>query len=368
MTTASKIDIVSNSFSELVDPNGRPLKLLTANGEAIDTKDAALRKVLQDCALSTKMMAKTFFPERFNVEFSPLHDEICELIDNPHKYTVIAAPRGIGKTSLVALAYAARHIIFRLCNFIVLVSTTFENAQLQTNNLKMELLSNKAIRDIFGSPKGGKLEGGIEEQFSQKAWVAYQTLILPRGSGQQIRGLLYRNSRPDRFIMDDLEDPETIGSDEIRLKRKEWFNADVMKAVSRTDKNYKFIYIDTLKHQDALLQALLEDTTKWKGTRQEICDDAGISNAPDFLSNEEIQEELAYHKAQGILDVFAREFRNLPISGEDAVFRQEYFQDYEEQELQVLEEQPVHALPPIEVDISSEPLENAAKVENTLCA
>lgn len=298
--------------------------------------DSETMDLLADCSQSTKLCAKVFFPERFSAEFSPLHDEIFDAIDSGHPRVVIAAPRGIGKTSIVGLALTARSILFNLRRFICYVSMSHDNAALQTENLKMELVTNRIVRRLFGSVKARPVaeeEDGIDESFSKKMWVALgQTLVLPRGSGQQIRGLLYRNSRPDLFVVDDLEDPETIDSDEIRLKRKSWFFADLLKATSRVSKEWQVVYIDTLKHHDALLEHLLSDSS-WYAVRQEICDDELRSNAPTFISDEDIRKEYESHREQGLLDVFAREYRNRPISKEDAVFRPEYFKYYNEPEL-----------------------------------
>ena len=129
--------------------------------------------------------------------------------------------------------------------------------------------------------------------------------------------------------MFDLEDPETIQNDDIRRKRKEWFHADLEKATSRLKKDWQIVYIDTLKHEDSLLQSLL-DSKDWASIRLEICDDELNPTAPEFMSREEIAKEHAYHKSEGILDVFYREFRNIPISLEDAVFKPEYFKPYAE--------------------------------------
>lgn len=290
-------------------------------------QDSEIQDLMVECCKSTKMTAKVFLEERFYAPFNDLHDQMFDLIDSGAPRVVIAAPRGIGKTS-ICFALATRKILFQDAKFIPLVSTTFDSACMQTENLKHELMSNKMIQQLF-PPVHVKLGEGVDPSFSKKSWVAMDTLIYPRGSGQQIRGILFRNSRPDLFIVDDLEDPETIQNDDIRRKRKEWFHSDLEKAVSRLDKNWQIIYIDTLKHEDSLLQSLL-DSDNWASIRLEICDDELNSKAPEFMSSLEIREEHEYHRKEGILDVFYREFRNIPISLEDAVFKPEYFKPYNE--------------------------------------
>jgi hypothetical protein len=292
--------------------------------------NSELNDILVECYKDTRLFAKTFFPDRFYAPFSSLHDQIFELIDSDAPRIAIAAPRGMGKTSIASLGLAAKSILYQDRKFVTHVSMSHDAAMLQTENLKRELVSNNDVRKIFGAMKATNAGDGLSETFSKKSWVSSGgTFIMPRGSGQQVRGLLFKNARPDLIIVDDLEDPETMDNDEIRKKRKEWFNADLLKSTSRIDKNWKIVYIDTLKHQDALLQSLL-DSKDWESIRLEICDDNYEPCAPEFFSKEEIMREVDYHREQGILDVFYREFRNLPISTEDSTFKQEYFRYYSE--------------------------------------
>ena len=294
--------------------------------------DSETEDVLIECCRSTKSMASVMFPDRFTSPFSGLHDQIFDLIDSGEPRVAIAAPRGIGKTSIVSLALAARKMLFRLCHFYVYVSNSATSGELQTENLKFELASNKLIKKFFGKVKTKGAEG-LDESFSKKAWVALANcLVLPRGSGQQVRGVLYHNWRPDLIVIDDLEDTETIENEEVRAKRKQWFNADLLKCTSRVNRDWQIVYIDTLKHEDALLQDLI-DSSEWASVRLEICDDDYNPTAPEFMPREEIMKEVNYHREHNIMDVFYREFRNIPISTEDAAFRQEYFQHYDEVDL-----------------------------------
>lgn len=294
--------------------------------------DDELKEILASCSIKTKMTAQTIFPDRFTHPFTKnIHDPILELVDDPYPKVAIAAPRGFGKTSIVGLAKAGKDILFRQRKFILYVSKSFDSAVIQTENLKMELATNLGIKSLFG-PVKAKNAAGLDESFSKKAWVAMDTLIYPRGAAQQVRGLLYKNARPDLIIIDDLEDPETIENDEIRRKVKQWFYADLIKCVSRLSKNWKIIYIDTLKHEDSLLQELL-DADDWKSVRLEAFDDAYEPTAPEFMDKEEILKEKKSHSDKGQLDVLFREYRNLPISGEDASFKKEYFQYYSDPDL-----------------------------------
>ena len=294
--------------------------------------DKETKKILSSCSYNTQMTAKVFFPERFHLPFAEnIHGKIFDLIDSDDNKVAIAAPRGWGKTSIVALALMARHILFRHTGFICYINKSHDAASLQTENLRRELVSNRLIKYFFGDFKQRDVSvKEFEEVFSKKAWVAYDTLVWPRGAGQQVRGVLFKNDRPGLIIIDDLEDPQKITNDEIRKGWYEWLYADVIKALPRMGdaaKTAKVVYIDTLKHEDSVLQKLLE-SPEWKSVRLEACDDDFKSTAPDFISDEDIQKEWQQHVDAGQTDVFFRELRNLPISTKDSTFRQEYFHYY----------------------------------------
>ncbi len=296
-------------------------------------EDPELMQIVSICSSSTRMMAKVFFPERFYADFTPVHEQIFEHLDSDANRVAIAAPRGFGKTSILSLAFAARYMLFGLSHYIVYINMSETAAVAQTENLKRELITNRMIKQFFGRIKASAYED-MDEVFSKKAWVtSTDCMVLPRGSGQQVRGLLYKNYRPGLIIIDDLEDPETLENDEIRKKRKNWFHADVLKAVSRLEKDWKVVYIDTLKHEDSLLEELLQ-SDEWSTVRLEACDDDYNPTAPSFMSREDILKEVEYHRKHGIMDVFYREYRNLPISTEDAAFRQEYFKYYNETDIE----------------------------------
>lgn len=287
--------------------------------------DSFIEDLLVACSTDTKLLAKTFMPDRFSSPFSTvLHDPIFDLIDSGERYIAIAAPRGTGKTSL-SLAKAAQSILFRKRRFIPWVSTSHDIATLQTENLKRELVTAPEIKKIFGGVKT-RQAGELDESFSKKAWVGYNhSLVLPRGCGQQVRGILFGSARPDLIIVDDLEDADDVKNDDLRRALKQWFWADLIKCTSRFDKDFQIIYIDTLKHEDALLQDLL-DSPSWASVRLEICNDDLISADPVFMPQQEVTALYDSHAEQGQLDVFYREFRNLPIAKANASFQQRYFQ------------------------------------------
>uniref|UniRef100_A0A6M3XVB9 Putative terminase n=1 Tax=viral metagenome TaxID=1070528 RepID=A0A6M3XVB9_9ZZZZ len=300
--------------------------------------DPEIQDTIARCYASTRTTAKVIFPDIFYSEFSRLHDQIFEKIDAPSQKKAIAAPRGLGKTS-IAQTVAMKGILFRDVNFVVYVSNSATMAEMQTENIKRELMTNRIVRELFGSIKISDHEAaGLDESFSKMAWVAFgSTLILPRGSDQQIRGLLWSGKRPDLFIFDDLEKKDELMNEEIRKKIKSWFYSDAMKAISRYDRKWKMIYIDTLKHEDSLLQELV-DSDDWDSLVLAACDGNYKSLAPSYMTDEEIAAEVILHRKNGQLDVFYMEYMNMPVATEDATFKKEYFKYYEETDSEFLKQ------------------------------
>ena len=285
-----------------------------------------IKDIMERCYGSTRATAKVLFPDRFNLPFSSLHEEIFKILDNDEiQQAVIAAPRGFGKTSLCTIAHPAKRILFGEKKFIVPISATATNAVTQGENLKRELLSNPMIKELFGPMKS--------EAFSRDQWItASGTMVMPRGAGQQVRGNLFDKYRPDMIIADDLENSEAVMSPEQRAKLKDWWFSDVCNSINRSRSDWKIIVIGTVLHEDSLLVNLIEDPS-WHSVQLSICDDQYRSNWPDFMSDEQVMKLRNDHEQRGQLDMFYREYRNIPVSTEDATFRPEYFQYYEEPDL-----------------------------------
>lgn len=300
------------------------------SNESLDIRSPEIQEILVGCIGNTRSISRVMFPNRFTRPFSKMHEKIFRVLDdNSIQQVVIAAPRGFGKTSL-GMAYEAGKIIFREKKFIVPVSCTASQAVLQGENLKRELLSNTTIGRLFGPMKSSS--------FSQDQWITETgTMVMPRGSGQQIRGLLFGDYRPDLIFGDDIEDSESVKSEEQRTKLKEWFFADVMNSVDRSRKDWKIVVAGTLLHEDSLLANLLEDPN-WHPVLLELFDDNYHSNWPEFMDDEAVRKLVETYRKQKMLGTLFREYRNLPVAKEDAKFKAEYFKYYEQDDLKNIQE------------------------------
>lgn len=297
----------------------------------LETKEE-IKEVMAQCYLSTKVTAKILFADLFDRPFASISDPIFKALDDDSiQKVVIQAPRGWGKSTILNIGYAGKKALFREKKFIVPISTTSTKAVMESENLKRELITNSIVRKVFGNVKTNNADSiGIDPMFSKEMWlINNETLVFPRGAGQQVRGVRWGKYRPDLIIIDDLEDTDTIDSEEQRKKLKQWFFADVLNSIDRSNPTWKVVYIDTLKHEDSLLAALLSDPT-WYHINLELCDDNLKSQWPSFMSDEAVKDLYESFKVQMLLDVFYREYRGIPVAKETATFKQEYFKYYSE--------------------------------------
>jgi len=291
--------------------------------------------ILVECYKDTSLYCKVFYPDIFYAEFDPPHKDIFDALDRcKAKKIVIAAPRGLGKTSIMR-AYAGKNLLFRDSHFLAYGGQAESHAMMQTENIKRELTGNPQIRKIFGAIKVRDKNLGLGEEFSKKAWTCSNSgLVVPRGSGQAFRGLNWsyggHSYRPDLIILDDLEEKLSLENEEIRKTRKNWLYTDVLKSVSQIDGDrWKIIYIDTVKHEDSLIESLMKDPD-WEHIRLSVCTTNYKTLAPSFKSQEALDKEVQAARDLHMLDLFAMESMSTPRSTEDAVFKSESFRYYRE--------------------------------------
>ena len=289
----------------------------------LDKNDPEVQRIITATMFDVEAFGKVFFPEQVPSPSSSLHKEIFRIMDDEgHKKKMIAAPRGLGKTTWSKIR-ACKAIVFREVNFIVYLSNSATSAEMQAEDIKRMLRSNKLLKALFGDIK--IKNEVLDESFSKKSWTAFgEIFILPRGSGQQVRGLNWHSHRPELIIIDDLENSEEVRSEEQREKLSFWFFSDLMKTESNYGKAAEFLYIDTIKHEDSLANKLIK-ASDWISIKLSICDENFNSFDPNYMTTEELKAEYAAHKEKGKTDLFYMERMNIPISLEDAVFKPSYF-------------------------------------------
>lgn len=283
---------------------------------------------------STKLAALILFPRRFSREFDKGHDAMFEgLDDDTIRYLNIIAPRGIGKTSIIQLAFAARKLLCRLARYLVPIGASLDNEIVQTENLKVEFLTNPIIHKLFGDMRGesfAKTEWETAPLLNEDGSIAdHGSFVRPRGKGQQVRGLLYRNSRPDLFMLDDVQTREEGQNPIICDGDMRWLYADVLGAVDNSTGDFRIINLGTNLSEHCMVVRLAEDKS-WHTIDMRLCDDNLVSFFPNYMSNEKVKALADTYETAGMFDEFGREFMNINVPTKGAAFETKYFRRYDE--------------------------------------
>lgn len=172
------------------------------------------------------------------------------LSDQDKQNIVITAFRGSGKSTIVTLAYVIWSILGEQDKkFPLILGHTQPKAQNHLLAIKHEFENNALLRADLGP---------FKEENNQ--WGA-TALILPQygakiaiGSTEQsVRGIRHYEHRPDVIICDDIEDMNSVRTQENRDKLFEWLTSDVLPA---GDKDTRMIFVGTPLHEDSLLKRL----------------------------------------------------------------------------------------------------------------
>lgn len=270
------------------------------------------------------------------------HLELWDLMCSEESLVAAAAPRGHAKSTAVTHCYTLANICFRVRDHILIVSDTEAQAINFLGDLKSEFTENDDLRALFGI-RG--LRKDRETEFIVDFEDGHLARVVAKGSEQKLRGLKWRNKRPNLIICDDLENDEIVMNDERRLKFRDWFFKALMPSGSS---NCLIRIVGTILHLDSLLERLMpplghpmtvEDGLKqislenktWKSVRYKAHnDDFSLILWPEQFSEERLRKIRQTYLDQGFPEGYSQEYLNYPIDEATAYFRKKDFLPIEE--------------------------------------
>lgn len=232
---------------------------------------------------------------------------------NLQPYTLMLWPRGFSKTTLAGVAFNVYNIVFQELPFALYVSATAGHAEIQLDNIKRELESNTRIKIFFGELKPGMQDSARWRQdfFETTTGMA----MAARGRGGQVRGLNHNGQRPKAVIVDDLEDRESVNTQEQRDKVKKWFYADLIPVLPKMEENAGIVVLGTLLHADSLLMTLALDPS-WAVIKFGAKDKQGEYIWPENLNEENLKkEEKSAIIANTLMEFYMERFSEIRLDG-----------------------------------------------------
>lgn len=271
------------------------------------------------------------FAELFNsyvpTKLAGFHSELFDYFEADGNFAG-AAPRGFSKSTVTDTIYLAHRMLYARSHFALLISDTFMQAVGLLDGLKTELESNEMLLWIYGNVEGRiwSSEGMIIRAWAENGQREL-VKILPRGAEMKIRGLRFKQYRPDLVILDDIENDEAVESQERREKLEAWFIRALLPALAKDIS--KIIIIGTLLHRDSLLSKAVHGQgvfagwgrKKWQGILPD-----GNSLWPERFSVDYLQgmrDDPTHPMYMGPLN-WSQEIQNDPISEKDQIIKPEW--------------------------------------------
>jgi predicted phage terminase large subunit-like protein len=269
--------------------------------------------------------------------FPKVHLEWWRLFCSDHPKVAIAAPRGHAKSTAITHTAGLATLLWRERDFALIVSDTEGQAIQFLEDLKRELQENESLISHFGIKRFVRdTQSDVIVEFTD----GVQFRILAKGSEQKVRGLKWRNKRPNLIICDDLENDEIVMNDERRDKFRRWFNNALLPCGS---KNCLVRVVGTILHMDSMLERLMppmnaESTKKdalkqwssegrvWLGVRYRAHnDDFSRILWPVMWDKERLQTERQRYIEEGFPEGYSQEYLNYPIDEDNAYYRKRDF-------------------------------------------
>jgi len=194
-----------------------------------------------------------YFGKYIRYAFADFHREIFRMAeDETLKTIVIMGARGSAKSTIMNTALAIWSILGKPGKHcIVIVSETQVKAKKHFTNVKDELNWNEVMKKDFGPLKEGEAEWG-----SFLTIPRYDAQITFASLEQGIRGLKYKQYRPDLIIADDIEDDDSVRTIEGRDKTYDQLVANV---ISAGEPSTRLVLLGTMLHEDSVIMRFKND-------------------------------------------------------------------------------------------------------------
>lgn len=268
-----------------------------------------------------------YFPDYITYPFAKFHKEMVFDLQEIKDNLIIAAFRGSGKSTIVSLAYVIWSMIGKSNKrFIIVCSNTVRQAELLMFNIKSTLETHPLLKNDLGPFS----ESAEEWNVSSLVFNKYDAKILAISVNESIRGLRYKNQRPDLIILDDVETLDSVRTEENRDKLNTWFDRDVLPlGVEKTN----LIIIGTIMTTGSLIQTINEriNLNLMLGSfkRYPILDEKGEILWPERWKTKQDIEN--YRKKFGIVDrTWETEYLLNDYVEEDQIVKPEMINYYDE--------------------------------------
>ena len=246
---------MADQITKIIEQEGMSPNELKIIQEKINNNIDFRKKLASDDLLWFSMI---YFQKYFFYKTAPFQKEIYKILQAGNSFNEIIAFRGSAKTTISTLFYPIWAMVTGRKHHIVLIADTFPQIKDHIFNIKSELESNKRLVEDFGE-FDVTIETQKKEEWQKTSLIIpkYDTKIVGKSTGQKVRGMRYKQWRPDLVVADDIEDLEAIRTKEHRDKTHRWLTGNVIPAGERG--KTKYVLIGNLLHSDSIMNRIKKE-------------------------------------------------------------------------------------------------------------
>ena len=233
-------------------------------------------KILQKLKHDMMMFGKVCMPNMFSANSPDFHYKMAETLMNPDmKQVNIVAHRGHAKSSIVGGIFPLHHLMFgEGQKLVVLVSRTQDHAVKLLGLLKDTMDFSETFRSLFGYWGSHSAKSWSKSEIELKDG----SMVICKGTGQQLRGIKVGNQRPTLIIVDDPEDENNTQTSQAMETNLIWLLQSAVPSVDPI--KGRIVIIGTPQHQRCMVETL-QDMHGWEN----------MTFKPDFNKNIALWED-----------------------------------------------------------------------------
>lgn len=218
------------------------------------------------CRSDKRLFARTFFPERFGLNWSPVQEHFLSTGLPPWRERASqtkrrwVAPRGSAKSSIKSFLEPLHDILYGREVCIHVYSTGYRLAEMLVKDLHAILVEPPALlAAVYGHPQISGTQTNFVARVSGGEPLG--TAVVAMSFGGDARGYKHAGKRPSKFILDDTVNPKHLKNPDKR--EEQW--AFLQKDIGRAGWSYSCVeLVGTIQHPDDLVARLLK-APDWSG-------------------------------------------------------------------------------------------------------
>ena len=314
------------------------------------TKEEMIEKIIKLRAVKNELEARKYSKDLFEfnrevlglekakdaVPLAPFHKELCEFVTSDFNKELILVPRAHLKSTIVTIGYTLMRIAADPTVRILIANATYDMACSFIASIKKHLKENERFRELYGdlaTTAEKWSENMITVPKKQQFGVKKEATVTAFGIGGNLVSQHY-----DVIIGDDLVNRDYINTQE-QIEKTILFYKD---ALDLLEPNGKFIIIGTRWH-DADLYGWIMDETTPEQTYKDFKVFLRTAYTGDLETGEDLEllfpekftrESLQVLKRGKNLSEFSAQYMNDPMPQEDAMFKKEWFNIVDREEME----------------------------------